>query len=73
MPHKISRFQYDQLPRCFRMSPSRRPLLAANRLLDGEGTDADLDEVVKFCIEHGHNALARELLQPPDQLDGKEE
>ena len=67
MPHKISKAQYDQLP--IWPKPSLRKYmgwLPARRLLDGEGTDADLDEVVKFCIKHGKNALARELLMPPD-------
>jgi len=67
MQHKISRDQYDQLASL--PSPSLCeyfPWHGANRLLAGEGTDADLQEVVDRCIKHDHTALARELLLPPE-------
>ena len=72
MPHKISKAQYDQLPsqqltaRMVALGWENCRWRTADRLLAGKGTDADLDEVVKDCIRCGHNALARELLMPPN-------
>jgi len=66
MPHKISEAQFCMLMEIDLGSTGFRCLPGAYRLLDGEGTDTDLDEVAKWCIRQGHNALARELLLPPE-------
>lgn len=61
MTHKISQHQYNILP-----PGGLTPFLPqARRLLAGEGTNADLAEIVNLCKKHGRHALARELLDPP--------
>jgi len=67
MPHKISKRQYGQL---LELVPPRSVGLreTVGRLFVGDGTAHELEELVLFCIKRGHHALARELLQPPDQL-----
>jgi len=56
--NKISDLQFGQLPVYDGNSIYWH---AAGRLREGKGTDVDLGQIVRLCIEHGQPDLACEL------------